>query len=177
MNPSSSTSLHISVTLEFRWIKPSGHDGPTGMFSSYISSQFGSIWSYTPGFGPIRPVFLPCSPPRSLPMVTSGSRLWDGLYFGFGSYESVLLALHSESEILTACSYKTNPESIFWLMREQRRMKTVVPIIFIKMHFGFIFFSGLELQKSSYKSTRNSKLLFPSTINIIYYESECEGFK
>ena len=87
------------------------------------------------------------------------------------------LHLISESEILTACSYKTNPESIFWLMREQRRMKTVVPIIFIKMHFGFIFFSGLELQKSSYKSTRNSKLLFPSTINIIYYESECEGFK
>ena len=156
MNASSSTSLQISVTLVFCCIKPSGHDGSTEMSFSDSSSRFNALSSSSraippdPGFGPIRPVFFLCLP-RSLPMVDLSR---DTLHFGLRFLLLGIFQFWRPSLIGHPYKiYNPNPDWMFRLMREQRRIKTVIPIRFIKMHFWFLFFSGWEIQKSNYKFT------------------------
>ena len=52
--------------------------------------------------------------------------------------------------------HQPNPDWMFPLITEHRRMKIATPSKFNNMHFGFIFFSGLKFQQSNYKFTRNS---------------------
>ena len=154
IKPSSSTSLQISVTLVFWWIKPSGQDGSWEM--SFSESRFSALSSSSraippdPGFGPIRPVFFFCSP-RSSPMVDLSR---DTLHFGFSFLLLGIFQFWRPSLIGHPYKiYNPNPDWMFRLMREQRRIKMDIPIKFIIMHFWFLFFSGLEIQKSNYKFT------------------------